>query len=112
MLLCVALMFFMALLTAKEILPEGAVSVMPAAAMLIASFFSARMSSKALGRALLTSLIQGLVNLAICYVTGMIVFMRIVPNTWNLYSFLACVAGAVLGGLFTAGVKPRRHKIK
>lgn len=112
MLISVALLFIFAVLTAKEVLPEGATVVLPAVAMFIASFFSARMSSKALGRALLTSLIQGLSNLALCYVTGMVVFMRVVPSVWNLSCFLACMVGAVLGGLFAASVKPRRHKIK
>ena len=112
LLLCVMLLFLAAFLLEKELLPEQLEAGLPAAAMCIASFVSARMTVKALGRALITSLTQGLCNLALCYVTGAVVFMRIVPTTWDVYTFLACMAGALLGGLISAGMRPRRHKIK
>ena len=111
-LISVGIMLVFALLIAKEILPENSIGIMTAVSVFVASFISARLSSKSLGRALLTSLVQAICNLAIFYLMGMLVFMRIVPSNINLYCFLACVVGAVLGGLFTATVRPRRHKIK
>ncbi|MEG2570858.1 MAG: hypothetical protein RSA70_05425 [Clostridia bacterium] len=101
----VLLLILFAFLIAKEVLPEGAMDVIPASAAFIAALIAAFKSSKALGRTMLTSLIQGAVNIAIFYIGGLAVFMRVVPASMNLYVFLGCVAGAVLGGLLAAGGK-------
>lgn len=105
------LLFLFAMLIAKEAMPEGALRIMPAVSAFIAAFIAAFASSKTLGRTLLTSLIQSVVSLALFYISGMIIFMRIIPGTMNLYCFLACVAGAILGGLIAAGRKSRRRRI-
>ncbi len=95
-----------------ELLPENCISVVGAVSCFIASCVSAYLSSKALGKIMLTSLVQAIANVALSYIAGVLIFMRIVPQNLNLIIFLAFVFGSVLGGFFAAIIRPRRHKIK
>lgn len=106
----IVLLFLFSLLVAKEILPESMMKILPAVAALIGAFISGLSAARAMGKALLTGLIQAVVNFALLYLTGLLVFMRIKPETVNLYVFLACLAGAVLGGLFAAGKKKGKRR--
>ena len=102
------LLFVCSVLVARELLPERMVSAIPGICAFLGALCSGFFSARVLGRALLTGLVQGLVSFAVLYVMGLLVFMRIVPEAVNPIVFLACMAGGVLGGIFSAGRRRRR----
>lgn len=107
----VVLLLPVSFLSANELLPDGVVSSFPAIAVFIGAVVSGFLSARAMGKALLTGLIQATVNFLILYLLGVLVFMRIKPTGFYLYVFLACVLGAVIGGLITViNVKGHRRR--
>ena len=110
--LTVLLVFVFSYFVVSEFVPENMQSLLAFASCLIASAVSGYLTGKTLGRVLLTSLVQAVVNIAVFYLSGMAIFARVVPNGVSLYLILSIMVGTVLGGVFTAVFKPRRRKIK
>ncbi len=107
----IVLLLPVSFLSANELLPDGVVSSFPAVAVFIGAVVSGYFSARSMGKALLTGLIQSIVNFLILYLLGVLVFMRIKPTGLYLYVFLACVLGAVIGGLITViNVKGHRRR--
>jgi len=100
-----------AFLAGNEVLSESVIQNVPVAAVFIGTVISAYISSKSMGKALVTGGIQAIVNFTILYLLGGVVFIRIKPVGFYLYVFLACVAGAVVGSMLTtiSGKKHRRR---
>ncbi len=94
---------------AKEVLPENSIEYIPIIAVFIATLISGYITAIQMGKALLTGFIQAIVNFVILYALGCAVFMRIKPEGYYLYVFLACVVGAVAGALITA-VSNKKHR--
>ena len=107
----IILLLPIAFLSARELIPEGIISSFPPIAVFIGAIISGYFASKAMGKPLITGLIQSIVNVFILYLLGVLVFMRIKPNGFYLYVFLACVIGAVAGSLITViNVKGHRRR--
>lgn len=108
----ILLMLLFSVLLISQVLTENALVLLAPLSCFLGTVVSAYLSSKAIGKTLLTSLVQAIFNIALAYFAGLIIFMRIVPQSLNLFCFLAYVVGAVLGGFISAFIRPRRHKIK
>lgn len=106
----IALLTLASVFGAKEILSEKVIEGCPVISVVIASLISGYIAASELGKALLTGLIQAIVNFIILYVLGCIVFMRITPDGNYLYVFLACIVGALIGALITAIGKKKYRK--
>ncbi len=107
----IMLLLPISILSANELVPEGIISSFPAVAVFIGAIISGYFASKAMGKPLITGLIQSIVNFLILYLLGVLVFMRVKPNGYYLYVFLACVIGAVVGALITViNVKGHRRR--
>ena len=111
-LLVILLIWLFSVLISKEIIDEVLVDAVGIISVFAASLISAVISSKSVGKALLVSAFQGLVNFFMYYVMGMLVFMRVIPENIDAYQFIACMVGAILGGILSAALLPRRRKIK
>ncbi len=85
-----------------EWLPETAVNWIPAAVGLLSCVLSAYLSGKQLGRGLVFGIIHGIVQYALSYLTGLLVFLRLAPSTWELKLLLCCLIGGLLGGILSA----------
>ena len=111
-LLVLLFMLLFSILITKETLPAETLSYVGIIGVFLASllpcFFLVRMQ----GKALLTSLIQGVFNFVLYYIMGLVIFMRIVPGNINWYYFIACMVGAVAGGVLSAVFTPQRRRIK
>ena len=111
-LLLVLFNWVLSILISKEVLYEGFVSFSSAISVFLASLISGLFSSKAMGKALIVSVFQGLINFLLYYIMGMLIFMRIIPQDSDVYHFIACMVGAMTGGILSAALSPRRRKIK
>ena len=111
-LLALLFAFAISVSVANEVLPEEFLGFAGLFGVAIASFATGFISAKVCGRALLTSLIQGIISSCVLYFAGLIVFMRILPQDIDTGIVLSCIVGAVLGGFFAAMFSPRRCKIK
>lgn len=111
-LLSIVFMLLFAALISKEVIPEAAFGFVGVFCIFLSSLITGYLSVKSLGRALLTALLQAVFNFIFSYLMGMLIFVRIIPQDINLYYFIACMAGAVFGGILAAAIKPRRRKIK
>lgn len=103
------LLLFSAIIS-KELVPEGIAQILAIISVGAGALVSGYLAAKAMGRALISSMIQGLVNFALEYAMGTLVFMRVLPVENNLYVFLANMLLSLLGGFITAVAKPGRRR--
>ena len=111
-LLVLLFMFLFSILISKEIISADILEFLGIFGIFIASLLTGFILSKSQGKALLTSSVQGVCNFVLCYLMGLLIFMRIIPGNINWYYFIACMAGAVIGGVLSAVFTPQRRRIK
>ena len=111
-LLVLLFMLLFSILISKEILSADMLEFLGIFGIFIASLLTGFVLSRSRGRALLTSIVQGVCNFFLYYLMGLLVFMRIIPGNINWYYFIACMAGAVIGGVLSAVFTPQRRRIK
>ena len=111
-LLLVLFLWLFSVLISKEVISEKLAGVTGIISVFVASLISGLISSKTFGKALLVSAFQGFANFLMYYFMGMLVFMRVIPQNADAYHFIACMVGAIAGGILSAAAKPRRRKIK
>ena len=111
-LLLLLLMFLFAIFVANEVLPEAFINFAGVLSVFIASLISGYFVVKTLGHALFTSVLQGVFNIVVCYFMGMIIFTRIIPQSFDPYYLIAYMVGSVIGGILSVSIRPKRHKIK
>ena len=111
-LLSLLLVFLFSVLISTEILPESFAKFACVVSLFIASLISGGLIAKVHGHALFTSFCQGVFNVVICYVMGMIIFLRIIPQNFDVHCLIAGMVGSVVGGDISAMATPKRHKIK
>lgn len=103
------LILFVSFLSARELVSESTLSLIAPVAAFVGAAISGCLAARSMGKALLTGLIQSIVNFLILYLLGALVFMRIKPTGFYLYVFLACVLGAIIGSLVTV-IKVKGHR--
>jgi len=109
--LCLLVLFSAAIW--GEWLPETMIGGLPVVSALLACALSAYLSGKCLGRGLLLGVVHGLVQYAISYLMGLLVFLRLSPNGWNIILLLCCVFGGILGGVLSATrIRFKKYRVK
>ena len=110
--LVLLLVLLFSILISKEILPEDNFEPLGVLCVFLSSIVSCFLLARTQGKVLLTATIQGIFNFALYYITGMLIFVRVVPGNISLYYFIACMVGAVVGGILSAVFTPQRRRIK